>query len=40
MMIDLGKDLGTGMLIKKNVDVRQRIFVLDGDSIQGPVMNT
>jgi hypothetical protein len=27
-------------LIKKNIDVRQRIFVLDGDDIQRSVINT
>jgi hypothetical protein len=40
MKIDLGKDLSTGKLVKKNVDVRQRIFILDGDDIQGPIINT
>jgi hypothetical protein len=38
--IDLGEDLSTGKLIKKNVDVGQKIFVLDGDDIQTPVINT
>jgi hypothetical protein len=38
--IDLGKDLGTGKLIEKNVDVGQRIFILDRDNIQIPVVNT
>jgi hypothetical protein len=38
--IDLGKNLSTGKLIKKNIDAGQRIFVLDGDSIQGPIINT
>jgi hypothetical protein len=38
--IGLGKDLSTGKLIKKNVDAGQRIFVLDGDSIQRPIINT
>jgi hypothetical protein len=38
--INLGKDLNTGKLIKKNVDVGQWIFVLDGDGIQMPVVNT
>jgi hypothetical protein len=38
--IDLGKDLSTSKLIKKNIGARQRIFVLDGDGIQKPVINT
>jgi hypothetical protein len=38
--IDLGKDLCTDKLIEKNVDVGQCIFILDSDSIQGPVINT
>jgi hypothetical protein len=32
--INLGKDLSTSKLIKKNFDAGQRIFVLDGDDIQ------
>jgi hypothetical protein len=38
--IDLGKDFSTSKLIKKNVDAGQRIFVLDGDGIQRPIINT
>jgi hypothetical protein len=38
--IDLGKDFTIDKLIKKNVDVRQCIFILDGDGIQRPVINT
>jgi hypothetical protein len=38
--IDLGKDFSTGKLIEENVNVRQRIFVLDGDGIQESVVNT
>jgi hypothetical protein len=38
--IDLGKDFSTSKLIEKNVDVRQRIFILEGDGIQGPIINT
>jgi hypothetical protein len=38
--INLGKYLSTGKLIKENVDARQRILVLDGDGIQGSVVNT
>jgi hypothetical protein len=37
--INLRKDFCTSKLIEKNVDVRQWIFVLDGDSIQRPVVN-
>jgi hypothetical protein len=40
MKIDLGNDFSTKKVIEKNVDARQRIFILDGDSIQGPVINT
>jgi hypothetical protein len=40
MKIDLGEDLNTGKLIEENVDVGQWIFVLDHDSIQGPIINT
>jgi hypothetical protein len=40
MKIDLGKDFSTSKLIEKNVDVGQWIFVLDGDGIQRPVVNT
>jgi hypothetical protein len=36
---DLGEDLSTGKLIKKNVDAGQWIFILDGDSIQGPIID-
>jgi hypothetical protein len=39
MKIDLREDLSTGKLIKKNVDAGQWIFILDGDSIQGLVIN-
>jgi hypothetical protein len=40
MKIDIEKDFTTGELIKKNVNAGQRIFVLDGDGIQGPVIDT
>jgi hypothetical protein len=40
MKINLEEDPSTGKLIKKNVDMGQRIFVLDGDGIQRPVINT
>jgi hypothetical protein len=33
MKIDLEKDFSTGKLIEKNIDARQRIFILDGDDI-------
>jgi hypothetical protein len=39
MKIDLVEDHSTGKLIKKNVDARQRIFVLDDGGIQRPVIN-
>jgi hypothetical protein len=39
MKVDLRKDSCTGKLIKENVDAGQRIFVLDGDNIQRPVVN-
>jgi hypothetical protein len=38
--IDLGKDFSTGKLIEKNVDAGQWIFILDGDGIQRPIINT
>jgi dynactin complex subunit len=38
--VDLGEDLTTGKLIKKNVDAGQRIFVLDSNGIQGSIINT
>jgi hypothetical protein len=38
--IDLGEDFSTGMLIKKNIDAGQKIFILDSDSIQGPIIDT
>jgi hypothetical protein len=40
MKIDLGKCFSTSKLIEKNVVVGQRIFVLDSDGIQRPVVNT
>jgi hypothetical protein len=38
--IDLRKDPDTGKLIKENIDAGQWILVLDGDNIQGPIVNT
>jgi hypothetical protein len=38
--INLGKDLSTGELLKKNIDAGQRIFVLDGDGIQRLIIHT
>jgi hypothetical protein len=38
--INFGKDFSTSKFIEKNVDVRQRIFVLDIDGIQRSVINT
>jgi hypothetical protein len=40
MKINLGKDFSIGKLVKKNVDAGQWIFILDGDDIQGPIVNT
>jgi hypothetical protein len=37
---DLEKDFSIGKLVEKNVDAGQWIFVLDGDDIQRPVVNT
>jgi hypothetical protein len=37
--IDLSEDCSTSKLIKKNIDAGQGIFVLDGDSIQGAIIN-
>jgi hypothetical protein len=39
MEIDLRKDLCTSKLIKKDVDVGQRVLVLDSDNIQGPIID-
>jgi hypothetical protein len=38
--INLGEYLSFGYLIKKNVDARKRIFVLDGDSIERSIIHT
>jgi hypothetical protein len=38
--VDLREDLSIDKLIKENVDAGQRIFVLDSDGIQRPVINT
>jgi hypothetical protein len=40
MKIDHGEDLRIVKLIKENVNAGQRIFVLDGDDIQRPVIHT
>jgi hypothetical protein len=40
MKINLGKDFSIGKLVKKNVDAGQWIFILDGDGIQGLIVNT
>jgi hypothetical protein len=40
MKINLGKDFSISKLVKKNVDAGQWIFILDGDSIQGSIVNT
>jgi hypothetical protein len=38
--VDLGENLGSSQLIKKNIDSGKRIFVLDGDDIERPVIHT
>jgi hypothetical protein len=38
--INLREDLSTSKLIKENVDAGQKIFVLNGDGIQRPVIDT
>jgi hypothetical protein len=40
MEIDLGENSGTSQLIKKNIDLGKRIFVLDGHCIERSVINT
>jgi hypothetical protein len=40
MEINHGKDSCTGKLIKEKVDAGQWVLVLDGDSIQRPVVHT
>jgi hypothetical protein len=37
--IDLEENFSTSKLNKENIDVGQRILVLDSDSIQRPVIN-
>jgi hypothetical protein len=36
--IDLREDFGTSQLIEKNIDSRKRVFVFDGDYIEGSVI--
>jgi hypothetical protein len=38
--IDFGENFGCSQLIKKNIDSRKRIFVLDGDCIEWSVIHT
>jgi hypothetical protein len=38
--INLGEDLGSSKLIKKNIDSGKRIFVFDGNCIERSVVNT
>jgi hypothetical protein len=38
--VDLGENFGSGQLIKKNIDSRKRIFVLDGYCIERSVIHT
>jgi hypothetical protein len=40
MKIDFGENFGSSQLIKKNIDLGERIFVFDGYSIEGSVVNT
>jgi hypothetical protein len=40
MKIDLGENFGSSQLIKKNIDLGKRIFVLDGYCIERSVINT
>jgi hypothetical protein len=40
MKIDLGEDSGSSQLIKKNIDSRKRVFVLDGHRIERSVIHT
>jgi hypothetical protein len=37
--INLGEYLSFGELIKKNIDARKRVFVLDCDSIEWPIVH-
>jgi hypothetical protein len=38
--IDLGENFGSSQLIKKNIDLGKRIFVLDGYCIERSIVNT
>jgi hypothetical protein len=38
--IDLGENIGSSQLIKKNIDSGKRIFVLDGYCIEQSIVNT
>jgi hypothetical protein len=38
--VDLGENIGSSQLIKKNIDSGKRIFVLDGYCIERSVVNT
>jgi hypothetical protein len=40
MKIDLGENFGSSQLIKKDIDLGKRIFVLDGYCIERSVVNT
>jgi hypothetical protein len=40
MKIGLGEDSGSSQLIKKNIDSRKRLFVLDGHRIERSVIHT
>jgi hypothetical protein len=39
MKINLGEDFNIDKLIKKNADAGQMLLVLDGEGIQGPIIN-
>jgi hypothetical protein len=40
MKIDLGENFGSSQLIKKNIDLGKRIFVLDGYCIERSIIHT
>jgi hypothetical protein len=40
MKVDLGENFGSSQLIKKNIDLGKRTFVLDGDCIERSVLHT
>jgi hypothetical protein len=38
--VDLGENFGSNQLIKKNINSRKRVFVLDGYRIERSVIDT